>query len=189
MSRTDLGLILVLGTYAVMFGFIGYQGFTYGFKDLVEVAYVPGKNPILFIINLILYLAGSYLILDSFRGDVDRVNEAVDILFFIVPSVNIISAFLYLIAVSGGEGLIEFGTEVYFILMYNVILYIIGVSLLVRRIDFTKLPKEILGYIGILILYVVIRLSIGVIPAIQFIILLLIIGYTYYIIRYRWPRE
>ena len=189
MSRTDLGLILVLTTYIVMFGFIGYQGFTQGFKDLVEVAYVPGKNPILFIINIVLYLAGSYFILNSFRGNVDRINEAVDILFFIIPSINIISAFLYLVAVSGGEGLIEFGTEVHFILMYNVILYFVGVSLLIKKIDFTKLPKEILGYLGILIVYVIIRLSIGVIPAVQFAILLLIIGYTYFILKYRWPRE
>jgi hypothetical protein len=126
-------------------------------------------------------MVGGYLILQDIEVK-DR-EKARDTLFFLVPTINLVFTLLYLVTVAGGEGIIYFSSEVYFIIMYNTILYLIGIITSIRRIAISREIKIVLGYVLLFALYALFRVLVGVIPVIEFIFILIVIGYTLYIPR------
>jgi len=183
MKRRDIGIILIMLTYLTMLGAVVYHQLNIGFKDAVDVAIYIGKNPYLFILNLILYFIGGYLLINDFRNNPDKLNNIIDMIFFVIPTINIVSALIYLAALAGGEGILIFSSGTYFILMYNTILYIIGISLQTKiRVKYRDI-KIILGFIAIFVIYILFRLFIGVYPIIETIFLIIAIGYAYLTVK------
>jgi len=179
--KVDIGILSIFGTYLTMFIYLIYAYLSETIKSPVDVALTIGKNQYLFILNISLFLVGGYLILQDIETK-DR-EKVRDILFFLIPTVNLIFAFLYLLVVAGGEGVIYFGSDVYFILMYNTLLYLIGIITSIKRIEISKEIKIVLGYLSLFILYILVRLFIGVYPLIEFLFIIVVIVYTLYVPR------
>ena len=179
--KADIGILSITGTYLTMFIYLIYAYISGELKNSVDIAFKIGKNPYLFIINLVLFMIGGYLILQDIEvKDREKVR---DILFFLIPTANLVLAFLYLLAVSGGEGAIYFSSEVYFILMYNTLLYLIGILTSIKRIEISKEVRIILGYVLLFAVYALVRLFIGVYPVVEFLFLIIVLAYTLYIPR------
>lgn len=182
MEKSDIGIILIFITYLTTIGYIIFEYYIGNIDLPYKIAFVIGKSPYLFILNLVLYLIGSYLLINGVSRNKEELDPMIDMLFFFMPTLNLVIAFLFLVMTAGGEGILYFGTEVYFILMYNFLLYLIGIVISLRGIVLSKEVKISIGYLLLIALYAMIRIYLGVYPLLEITMIVIVLIYSFVVL-------
>jgi len=182
LEKSDVGIVLILITYLTTLGYIMFEYYIGNIDLPYKIAFVVGKSPYLFILNLILYLIGSYLLMNGVLINKEELEPMIDMLFFFIPTLNLVIAFLFLVVTAGGESILYFGTEVYFILMYNFLLYLIGIVISLRGIVLSREVKIIIGYLLLIALYAIIRIYLGVYPLLEVTMIVIVLIYSFIVL-------
>ena len=146
MEKEDLGLILIILTWIIPFVYIVYyllQGVGFGSYSLIEKI---GKEPSLFIIDLILFYIGLILIVKSLNK-----NKARTFLnyLYLIPIINVLVSGIYSSSIIGFTEGMKIFTEGMFISMYN---FLILTTLLLINLNIKEsLTKFFVNEKGVLI--------------------------------------
>lgn len=133
MKKQDIGIVLIFLTwiipitYSILLMLEGQQLWS------LETGLNIGKNPTIFLIDLILFYSGFTLIINGLRGNKEKIKEFLNYIYFI-PILNILIAFLYSLFLQGINGIIKIFSEALFISIYNfsILLTLITVDIKIK---------------------------------------------------------
>ncbi len=174
MDRRDIGVLMIISTYIILAVRTIYSYILEGVVDPINLYHVVASDPTLFLINLVLYLGGAYILVTLSAPEVRDIW--INILFFIIPTVTIIFILFYLLIFGGVSGfLMLYGTSQF--PLYHIILTIFtGILILSRRGNIAK--NNLIyasSFIAMIVLYGLIRIFYGI-SAIFFFLFLIIAG-------------
>ena len=185
MDLRDIGLVALILTWIDTIAYTVYLDI---FKALpfatLENFLEVGRDPALFLTNLILYHISIFILLRN----KDKETEIIKRIFWAYPITNIVVAVIYALLIAGPQGMI-FVYKAPFIVMYSFItqLTVFLVDIRMLPIKYTQYIREsmlIFVLVAELFIYIIIRIILGSSPilASSFLILALL-TITVYIIK------
>lgn len=174
MDKRDIGILMILGSYIFLLArtlMIYIQGVT---DPLALYRYV-GSDPILFYVNLVLYLIGAYLLVGY--ADPEVRDMLINILFFAIPSATLIFIILYLWIAGGARGLLLLYGTAQFPLYHIFLTMTVGVITSVQRREVNlKGLNYALPFILVMAVYAAVRIFLGI-HAVMVLVFLVIVGF------------
>lgn len=166
MDKRDLGLLMIVVPYIILAvkTSLLYIG---GVANPLDIYRNVGSDPILFLVNLVIYLIGAYLLVGYASPDIRDI--LINIIFFAVPFITLIFIIAYLWVYGGATGLILLYSTAQFPLYHIFLVSLAGVIILAKKSKLNK--KEILlvtPFIGIIAIYALIRLYAGIVAVVVF---------------------
>jgi hypothetical protein len=144
MRREDTGTLLIISTWIIPLIYLSYLSATSqtGFLSYESVSKL-GKDPYIFLVDLILFLIGTLLIITGLKTDRSRTLKFINYLYFF-PIVNILISGLYSATLNGLPDGLSIYLDGIFITMYNflILLSLIVIELRVSEISLKSLGKE-----------------------------------------------
>lgn len=185
MDLRDLGLIALLLTWIDTLVYSIYLHIIRSFpfatlENFLEI----GRNPVLFLTNLVLFHISIYILLRYS----DKEREVIKRIFWAYPLTNMVIAVLYALLIAGADGMIFF-FKAPFIVMYSFItqLTVFLIDLEILPIKFTQYVKEnilVFTLVAELFIYIIVRVLFGASPIITSSFLVLAIAtITVYFIK------
>jgi len=173
MDKRDIGILMILGSYIFLLArtIMLYMG---GVTNLLTLYRDIGSDPILFFVNLVLYLVGGYLLVGYANPEVR--DLLINIIFFAIPFTTLIFTVLYLWIAGGAKGLLLLYGTAQFPLYHIFLTIAVGIITVVRRkeIDLKGLNYA-LPFILVMAAYAAVRVFLGIYAA-AVLIFLIIVG-------------
>ncbi|HIQ13133.1 MAG TPA: hypothetical protein EYH44_01940 [Thermoprotei archaeon] len=173
MDKRDLGIMMILGTYIYLLikTIILYIE---GNTDPIFIYRMIGSDPLLFLVNISLYLSGAYLLIGYANPEVR--DSLINIIFFLIPAVTLIFIISYLWIAAGPRGLLQLYGTAQFPLYHIFLVILVGIATVIkkREVESNKI-KYTLPFVVIIIVYSLIRLLLGI-YALAVVAFLIIVG-------------
>ncbi len=163
MNKEDIGIIMVIATLVIPLAYVAYLctagQLAFGSYEVVSEL---GKNPIIFLVDVILFLLGTTLIITSIEED--KAAKFIGYLY-IIPVFNVVVAAVYSIGAAGFPSGLGVFIDAMFISMYNfiVLLSLFLIDLRSKGIGMEVFKKErgTLILIAEFLVYLVLRIQMG----------------------------
>ncbi len=173
MDKRDIGILMILGSYIFLLArtvMLYMEGVTNPLTLYRDI----GSDPILFYVNLVLYLFGAYLLIGNASHEVR--DLLINILFFVIPFTTLIFIISYLWIVGGAKGLLLLYGTAQFPLYHIFLLITVGIITVIRRKDLDlKRLSYALPFILVMAAYAAVRVFLGI-YALMVLIFLVIVG-------------
>ncbi len=173
MDKRDIGILMILGSYIFLLArtIMLYMG---GVTDPLTLYRDIGSDPILFYVNLVLYLIGAYLLVGYASPEVRDI--LINILFFAIPFVTLIFTILYLWIAGGAKGLLLLYGTAQFPLYHIFLTLAVGIITVVQRREINlKGLNYALPFILVMAAYAAVRVFLGI-YAVMVLVFLIIVG-------------
>lgn len=173
MDKRDLGILMIIATYIYLFVRTAIL-YIDGVTDAISVYRAIGSDPILFLINISLYLIGAYLLIGYANPEVRDI--LINIIFFLIPSITLIFIILYLWITGGPRGLLLLYGTAQFPLYHIFLTIFVGIVTVIKKgeVELNKI-KYALPFVLVIMIYSIIRFLLGI-YVVAVVVFLIIIG-------------